>query len=159
MVRCPQTSSRLVFLRRTCPDACLPRYSLFSSSPSPSSSSSFMARSFGRWPVLKPNSVYVFNYRTYSSSLEFHGAECAEMRGQRVWIIDQDNRPSWNSPRLLLYFSFSTSTLGISCVRSLKWTHVASRYRASVSSRISLSSSFGLPRFEQMLVKSCYLCI
>lgn len=40
---------RLVAARfpcRTCPDACLPRYSLFSSS----ASSSFMTRNFERWP-------------------------------------------------------------------------------------------------------------
>lgn len=78
MVRCPQTS----FLVLTRPDACLPRilgFLFFSRS--------FfffffhMATKFSRDGRLsEPNSVYVFNYRTYSSSLEFQGAECAEIR-------------------------------------------------------------------------------
>lgn len=105
----------------------------------------FMARGFGRWSCWSLTLVYVFNYRTYSSSLEFHGAE---MRRQRAWIFDEDNRPSWNLWRLfLLYFSFSTSTLGISCVRSLRWTHVASQYLALRIPRSLLSGS----KFEQML--------
>lgn len=136
----PAQTSRLVFLAILVPMLVCLDTPVFSS---PSSSSSFMARSFGRWPCWSLTRFMYLIIELIRVRRNFTEPKCAEMRGPRIWIIDEDNRRSWNSPRLLLYFPFSTSTLGISCVRSLRWTHVASQYLASVSSRIPLSSSFG----------------